>query len=96
MAKLKKKTPKPKKPELGADFDGMLVADGFSKAVLGFTAYQPDRLPLVVYDYELCVKVLMDRDDMDYREAVEYMEYNVTGSWYGEGTPVFLHKKNLK
>lgn len=26
MAKLKKKTPKPKKPELGADFDGMLVA----------------------------------------------------------------------
>lgn len=94
MAKVKK--PKPKKNKLGPDFEGLLTADGFDKAVIGITTYQPGRLPLVVYDYELCVKVLMDRDDMDYVEAVEYMEYNVTGSWFGEGTPIFLHKKNVK
>jgi hypothetical protein len=38
----------------------------------------------------------MDRDDMEYGEAVEYMDFNVTGSWFGEPTPIFLHKKNVK
>ena len=94
MAKVKK--PKKTADTLGPDFEGMLIADGFDKAVIGVTAHQPGRMPLVVYDYELCIRVLMNRDDMDYREAVEYMDFNVTGSWFGEPTPVFLHKKNVK
>jgi len=94
MAKVRKT--KPKKNGLGPDFEGMLIADGFDKAVIGFTAHQPGRMPLVVYDYEICIKVLMDRDDMDYREAVEYMDFKVTASWFGEPTPIFLHKKNVK
>jgi hypothetical protein len=73
-----------------------MVADGFEKAVIGFSAYQPGRLPTVIYDYEECIAVLMNRDDMEYAEAVEYMEFNVTGAWFGEGTPIFMHRKSVR
>jgi L,D-peptidoglycan transpeptidase YkuD (ErfK/YbiS/YcfS/YnhG family) len=33
----------------------------------------------------------MSRDDMSYEDAVDYMGFNVTGAWVGEGTPVFVH-----
>lgn len=50
---------------------------------------------MAVYDHELAVKVLMDRDGMDYEEAVEYMDFNVTGGWLGAGTPAFLIRREL-
>lgn len=32
----------------------------------------------------------MDRDGVDEEEAKEFMAFNVTGSYMGENTPVFL------
>jgi hypothetical protein len=37
-----------------------------------------------------CIDILMKRDDMTEEEAVEYFEFNVTGSYVGENTPVFV------
>ena len=31
------------------------------------------------------------KEGMTDEEAVEYFEYNVVGSWMGEGTPIFLY-----
>jgi len=92
MAKtpLKKKNPKKKKPTLGKDYQGLLVADGFDSCIVGRTCQQPGRPPLVVYDYERCVTLLVCRDKMTFEEAVEYMEYNVVGAWVGANTPVFI------
>ena len=34
----------------------------------------------------------MKRDGMTYKEAVEWMEFNVVGAWVGETTPIFVHE----
>lgn len=92
MAKVKKKKPKPrkKKSTLSNQFHGMIAADGFDNAVVGHTVAQPGRPALIIYDYERCVCILMQRDGMEYGEAVEFMDFNVVGSWVGEETPIFI------
>lgn len=73
----------------GLEDDGTLYLDGFKEALVGHV-YQFNRR-LAVYDYYLCVDVLMDRDGMDELDAIEYIEFNVTGAWVGDYTPVFIY-----
>ena len=69
----------------------VLLADGFEDAILGVVTRKclPD---VVCYDYEKCIQVLVMRDGMTFEEASEYMSFNVTDSFNGEGTPAFLFK----
>lgn len=71
-----------------------LKADGFEGAVLG-CAWRCGQPPVIVYDYDKCVEILMERDGMDHEEAEEWMSYNVEGAWVGLGTPIFLHRASL-
>lgn len=64
-----------------------LTADGFDAAIVGVTDFSPIR---VVYDYDTCVRVLM-ADGMSEEDAIEHMNFNVTGSYVGAHTPVFIH-----
>ncbi len=67
----------------------IITADGFESCVLGVA--QRFGMDLVVaYDYDKCVALLMSRDGVSREEAIEYMEFNVTGAWVGKGTPVFI------
>lgn len=65
-----------------------LNADGFEEAFIGI-GMQFSR-DLSVYDWDKCIEILMKRDDMEYDEAVEFMEFNVIGAWVGDHTPVFV------
>ena len=65
-----------------------LLADGFEDALIG-VGQQFDKA-LAVYDRQKCIEILMKRDGMSDEEAVEFFEYNVTGAWVGEYTPIFL------
>ena len=69
-----------------------LYADGFEKALIG-VGYQFNT-ELAVYDWEKCVEILIERDQMTYEDAVEFMDFNVTGAWVGKSTPVFVVKTN--
>ena len=71
----------------------MLKADGFDGAIMGYgTQFHAN---VVVYDFEGCVKILIDRDGMTDDEARDFMEYNVTGAWVGSSTPIFFRSKDL-
>jgi hypothetical protein len=65
-----------------------LYADGFEDALIGL-GWQHTKL-LAVYDYKKCVEILMTREEMTHEEAIEWMEYNVVGSYAGEYTPIFV------
>ena len=67
-----------------------LTADGFDEAIIGL-AERATSTMVVAYDFDKCVGILMSRDDMSYEDAIDYMGFNVTGAWVGEGTPVFVH-----
>lgn len=66
-----------------------LFADGFDDCIIGICRRHGQEA-LVAYDRESCIKTLMDRDGMEREEADEFFEFNVAGSWVGEGTPVFV------
>tara|TARA_Y100000034_G_scaffold121287_1_gene165317 strand:+ start:151 stop:435 length:285 start_codon:yes stop_codon:yes gene_type:complete len=70
--------------------DETLLADGFEDAFIGF--FQRCGKPKVAsYDYEKCIKILMDRNGMEEDEADEYLQFNTVGAWVGEGTPAFIY-----
>lgn len=72
----------------------MLKADGFDDAIIGVAEHGPGS-PIIAYDFDKCVEILVERDGMEHDEAVEYMDFNVTGSWVGDQTPVFVHLGQL-
>jgi len=66
-----------------------VTADGFESCAIG-VANRYGMEPVVAYDYDKCIELLVRRDRMAYEEAVEFFEFNVIGAWVGEGTPVFV------
>ena len=66
-----------------------MMADGFDDAVLGMCVQFGDS-PVVAYDYNKCVEILQSRDKMTRTEAIDYLEFNVLGSYVGLHTPVFI------
>ena len=66
-----------------------MLADGFDDAILGM-CIQFGAEPIVAYDYEKCLNILMDRDGINRTDAIDFMEFNVIGSYVGLHTPVFI------
>lgn len=66
-----------------------VTADGFESCVLGI-GNRCGASPIVAYDYDKCVALLVQRDGMTEEDAIEFMSFNVVGAWVGEGTPVFV------
>ena len=77
----------PKRAEVAEANADALFADGFDDAIIGFDATGG----CAVYDYNKCLKVLCERDEMSREEAHEYMEFNVVSSYVGDFTPIFVH-----
>lgn len=69
----------------------LVKADGLEEAIIGVGGRMnmPD---VLIYSYNKCVQIFMERDGMTHEEAVEWMDYNVVGAWVGETTPIFVHE----
>jgi hypothetical protein len=68
----------------------ILLADGLEGGLIGYTT--PMNSPaLAVYSYNKCVTALMEANDWDHEDATEWMDYNVTSSYVGLGTPIFVY-----
>ena len=65
----------------------LLVADGLDAAIVGVTCGIGE--VIVVYDYNKCIKIFM-LEGMTEEDALEHMSYNVTGSYVGPHTPIFI------
>ena len=74
----------------------MKLADGFETAFVGSTISAFSREQVALYDYDLCIKVLVEDQQMTEEEAIEYFDYNVIGSWVGEDTPIFIHRHKIE
>ena len=51
----------------------------------------------VIYDFDLMVKHLVEKDDMGELEAIEFIEYNTIRAlpYAGENAPIILYKLML-
>lgn len=68
--------------------EGILLADGFESAFVG-VGQCFSKQPQAIYDRDKCIESLVT-DGSSLEDAIEYFEFNVQGSWVGEGTPVFV------
>ena len=69
--------------------ESALLMDGFDEACIGFSQRINEPM-LAVYSYLKMVDTLIERDGMDYEEAIEYISYNCLGAWIGEQTPLIV------
>jgi hypothetical protein len=60
-----------------------LSADGFNNAILGVD----EKSMRLIYSIAKCIEILME--DMSEEEAFEYFDYNVSGAYMGEKTPIW-------
>jgi len=74
--------------------DVPLTADGFDSCFIGYFQ-RVGSIHLAVYDYGLCIDLLM-KEGMSWEDATEHMEFNVVGGWVGEGTPAFMHRTPIE
>ena len=71
-----------------------LVCDGFDEAIIGI-AERIDLGPVIAYDIEKMLEIMVERDGMTYEEAREYFDFNIIGAWMGEFTPIFISTQLL-
>ena len=73
----------------------MLKADGFNDAIMGIVQRcgQDD---VILYDTDMILQILMDIDSMTYADAVEHFNFNILGSWVGDGTPAFFSRASYE
>lgn len=73
-----------------ADASAMLLEpEMFDEAIIGI-AERCGQDPIVAYDRQRCVEIIMADQGCDRGDAEDYYEANVAGSWVGEMTPIFI------
>ena len=68
----------------------------FKKAFLGTTIARANMQTVAVYDFEKCLKIIMDKDKLPYDEAVETLYFNTINADLGDKTPIIIQKHSLK
>lgn len=64
--------------------DEFLIADGFNDAVIGLD----EKSMRLIYSVKKCIEILM-AEDMSEEDALEHFNYNVSGAYVGEKTPIW-------
>ena len=71
-----------------------LLCDGFDEAIIGM-AERINLGPVVAYDVDKMIDIMVERDGMTYEDAMEYFDYNILGAWMGENTPVYIQTNRI-
>lgn len=66
------------------DGEELITADGFDDAIIGIDPYSLR----IIYSTKKCIDILMDQE-MTMEEAIEYFDFNVSGTYLGEKTPIW-------
>ena len=73
---------------LADEYPDVSIAEGFDDAIIGVVE-RYGMEPVVLYDKEKCLELLVKGGIDDVDDANEYFYYNVLGSYIGETTPCF-------
>jgi hypothetical protein len=71
----------------------IVIFDGLDDAFIG-VGYQFNKA-LACYDREKIIDMLI-KEGMTVGEAIEYHDFNIVGSYLGEGTPIIIDSTKLE
>lgn len=66
------------------DDEEFLTADGFDDAVIGLD----ENSMRIIYSVKKCIDILIE-DGSTYEDAIEFFNFNVSGAYVGEKTPIW-------
>jgi hypothetical protein len=66
----------------------MQRVDGFEEAEIGVSV--GPELHRIIYDYDKCIQILIERDEVSQADAIDYMQHNVVHACVGDSTPIFI------
>jgi hypothetical protein len=64
--------------------ESFLIPDGFDEALIGVDI----KSMRLVYSMSKCIQILSK--DMNEIDAIEYFDFNVSGAYVGEKTPIWV------
>jgi len=70
----------------------LLKYNGFDDAIVGISLAQPNREPCLIYDYDLCVEIVLNQGEMSVEDAEEFVTFNLVDVHIGESNPIFMIK----
>lgn len=73
------------------DEDLFVMDEGLDGAIVGI-GERCGQKPVVIYDAEKVVRLLMESNGWDKETAQEFFDFNIAGAWLGEQTPVYLYR----
>jgi len=68
----------------------LLFADGFDDCIIGLHFQAFNHAACVVYDRSKMLEQLVS-DGMKHDEADEYFDFNISGAYVGEMTPIYVN-----
>ena len=74
----------------------MLLAKGFEKAFIGLTIPQRSRNELAMYDFAICINIIMKRENIKEEDAIDYFYFNVVNSCDGDYAPLFINRATIE
>jgi hypothetical protein len=62
------------------------------KAIIGTTmTYQEgERVPVFVYSGKEIISILMERDGMEWDDAMDFIDFNIDSAYIGKDTPLLV------
>jgi len=70
--------------------EALLLTEGyFDEAIIGIVE-RVNINRVVAYDADKIIDILMKENNILYKEALEYFDYNIVGAWMGDDSPVFI------
>jgi len=70
-----------------------MIADGFDDALIGMGSHGSHIV--LVYDLAM-VRASLRRGGMPDEDVDEFISFNITSAWVGEGTPIFVERMSMK
>jgi hypothetical protein len=66
-----------------------ILYNGLENALIGI-GNQYTKPPIAIYSYKHIIQQLQ-KNGLNYEDAIEYAEYNIIGAWVGEQTPIIIN-----
>ena len=73
-----------------ANPDAVYFSESFFDPCIIGAASRMNQPAVVVYDGQLMVEAVMLYCELSFDEALEYLEFNTWGAWFGEHTPLIM------
>ena len=67
------------------EYEEVVLVSGLDDAFIGCT---PDGV--AVYNIDRCLEIIAEDDNFTIEDAIEHFEFNISGAYVGEKTPLFI------